>query len=184
MTTPMPFQSKTYSTKTAPASKPANQPEAEVTTAVKALSPVLTRLFLYDRMQTGSQYLGTLLKYAGDQIIVSHISEQVQAWNESVDENYVGGYRALTVPKEADVKLILFREGVDDALSFDGKGVLIAEARDGEMLQRLDQRVTVTADGNMQAIRFPAFLDVRAEITLPDGAGTQKLPLWLVGMIY
>ena len=156
--------------------------ERDVNEAAEALSPVLTRLFLYDRMQTGSQYLGTLLKYAGDQIIVSHISEQVAAWNESVDENYVGGYRALTVPKAADVKLVQFRACLDDALSFDGKGVLIAEARDGEMLQRLDQRVTVSADGDTQTIRFPAFLDVRAEITLPDGAGTQKLPLWLEGL--
>ena len=36
-TTPMPFQSKTYSTKTAPANKEANQPETAVTTGFKAL---------------------------------------------------------------------------------------------------------------------------------------------------
>ncbi len=154
--------------------------EAEVNAAVDALAPVLTRLFLYDRMNSGSQYLGTLLKYAGDQIIVSHISELGVAWADSLDEDYTGGYRALTVPKEADVKLVQFREGLDDALSADGDGVLIAEARNGAMVQRLDQRVTVSVDGNQQAVCFPAFLDLRAEITLPDGA--EKLPLHLEGL--
>ena len=155
---------------------------AEVRAAVDALAPVLTRLFLYDRMNTGSQYLGTLLKYAGDQMIVSHISELGVAWADSLDEDYVGGYRSITVPKTADVKLVQFREGVDDALSFDGKGVLIAEARNGALTRLADQRVTVTADGNMQTIRFPAFLDVRAEITLPDGMQAKTLPLWLEGL--
>ncbi len=154
--------------------------EADVNAAVDALSPVLTRLFLYDRMSTGSQYLGTLLKYAGDQIIVSHISEQVAAWNASLDENYVGGYRALTVPKAANVRLVLFREGVDDALSMDGEGVRIFEAKDGAAVFSLDQRVTVSADGDMQTVRFPAYLDIRAEISLPDGA--QALPLRLDGL--
>ena len=37
MTMPMPFQSKTYSTNTAPASSPASHPEAEVTTGLRAL---------------------------------------------------------------------------------------------------------------------------------------------------
>ena len=156
--------------------------ESEVNAAAEALSPVLTRLFLYDRMNTGSQYLGTLLKYAGDQMIVAHISEMGTAWTESLDENYVGRYRAITVPKTADVKLVQFREGLDDALSFDGKGVLMAEARDGALTRLADQRVTVTADGNMQTIRFPAFLDVRAEITLPDGMQAKSLPLWLEGL--
>ncbi len=156
--------------------------EAAVNEAVEALSPVLTRLFLYDRMSTGSQYLGTLLKYAGDQVIVSHISEQVAAWNESVDENYVGRYRAITVPKAADVKLVQFREGIDDQLSFDGEGVVIAEARSGALTKLLDQRVTVSVDGAMQTIRFPAFLDLRAEITLPDGMRAKTLPLVLSGL--
>ena len=156
--------------------------EAEVNAAAAALSPVLTRLFLYDRMQTGSQYLGTLLKYAGDQVIVSHISEQVAAWNESLDENYVGRYRALTVPRAADVKLVQFREGLDDALSFDGRGVLIAEARGGALLQQRDQRVTVSARGENQTICFPAYLDIRAEISLPDSTGTKALPLQLGGL--
>ncbi len=156
--------------------------EAEVNAAAAALSPVLTRLFLYDRMQTGSQYLGTLLKYAGDQIIVAHISELGEAWSESLDEDYVGRYRAITLPREADVKLVQFREGLDDALSFDGKGVLIAEAQDGRMLQQLDQRVTASAKGGVQTIRFPAYLDIRAEISLPDRAGTKALPLQLDGL--
>ena len=156
--------------------------EAEVNAAVDALSPVLTRLFLYDRMNTGSQYLGTLLKYAGDQIIVSHISELGVAWADSLDEDYTGGYRALTVPKAADVQLVQFRAGLDDALSANGRGVVIAEARNGAMVRQLDQRVTVTADGELQTICFPAYLDLRAEITLPDGMSTQKLPLYLDGL--
>lgn len=156
--------------------------EAEVNAAADALAPVLTRLFLYDRMNTGSQYLGTLLKYAGDQIIVSHISELGVAWADSLDEDYVGGYRALTVPKAADVKLVQFREGLDDALSADGEGVLIAEAKGGAMVRQLDQRVTVTADGDAQTVRFPAYLDIRAEVTLPEGMDMQTLPLYLDGL--
>ena len=155
---------------------------AEVNAAADALSPVLTRLFLYDRMNTGSQYLGTLLKYAGDQMIVSHISELGVAWADSLDEDYVGGYRTLTVPRAADVKLVQFREGLDDALSADGKGVLIAEARGGAMIKQFDQRVTVSVDGDQQTVCFPAFLDLRAEITLPDGVSMDKLPLRLDGL--
>ena len=37
ITTPIPFQSNTYSTKTAPANNPANQPEADVTMGFIAL---------------------------------------------------------------------------------------------------------------------------------------------------
>ncbi len=155
--------------------------EAEVNAAVESLAPVLTRLFLYDRMNTGSQYLGTLLKYAGDQIIVAHISELVLAWADSLDEDYVGGYRALTVPKAAEVKLVQFREGLDDPLSANGEGVLIAEARDGAMVRQLDQRVTVSADGAVQTVRFPAYLDIRAEVTLPKGMDMQN-PIRLEGL--
>ena len=156
--------------------------EAEVNTAVDALSPVLTRLFLYDRMNTGSQYLGTLLKYAGDQIIVSHISELGVAWADSLDEDYTGGYRALTVPKAADVQLVQFRAGLDDVLSANGRGVVIAEARSGAMVRQLDQRVTVTAEGEMQTVCFPAYLDIRVEVTLPEGMDMQTLPLKLEGL--
>lgn len=143
--------------------------------AAQTLAPPVTRLFLYDRVNYGSQYLGTLIKYAGS-MLTTHNSELVAAWNLSQDENYTGDYRELTVPLGTEVTLYEFRPGLDDALSMDGRGVMIAQAERGAFVSRLDQRVTVTAQDETQTVRYPAFLDIRAEVRMADGGSTADLP--------
>lgn len=154
---------------------PFSSNKAEMRTAFETLSPILARLFLYDRKEYGSQFLGTLMYYM-DPIIVTHVPGVVSAWNKSLDENYTGNYRRLQAPLNATVTLYEFREGLDDALSFGGAGVQFAEAQSG-VLQTKDQRVYLEADEGSQYIYYPASLQVRAEVQLPDGADAQAVSL-------
>ena len=142
--------------------------------AAKTLAPPVTRLFLYDRINYGSQYLGTLMKYAGS-MLTTHNSELVAAWNLSLDDNYTGSYRELTVPVNTEITLYEFRPGLDDALSMDGRGAMIAQVKRGEFVSRLDERVSVSTQGDTQTVRYPAFLDVRAEVRMADGGSTADL---------
>ena len=154
---------------------PFNAHQSEMRTAFATLSPILSRLFLYDRKEYGSQFLGTMMYYM-DPILVTHVPGVVSAWNKSLDENYIGNYRRLEAPLNATVTLYAFREGLDDALSFGSEGVQFAEAQNGA-LQTKDQRVYLETNESSQYLYYPASMDVRAEVQLPDGAEAQSVSL-------
>ena len=157
-------------------------------TAINTLSPVLTRLFLYDRSNYGSQYLGTLLKYALGTILVTHTPGLDVSWQMAMDDNYTSDYRELTFPIDADVKIFRFRDGVDGTFTAtgildttsptvydngDAAGALVAEVKNaafvpvkdplGNDRDTLDQRISVKTDssGTLQVVRYPADLNLR-----------------------
>ena len=151
---------------------PFSEHRSETQTAINTLSPVLTRLFLYDRSGFGSQYLGTLLKYALSTILVTHIPGLDVSWQMAMDENYTSSYRTITLPGDANVTAYVFRPGIDDALpqndpaaAAKARGAEVASIVNG-VLTTSDQRFEIIPnDGGTVTLRYPGTMDLRFDIT-------------------
>ncbi len=143
--------------------------------AIGTLSPVLSRMFLYDRNAYGSQYLGTLLKYGLNTIIVNHVPEVVVSWQMAMDDFYTSDYRKITLPNNTNVAMYLFRDGIDEPMldsnvpeAIAAKGVKVAEVNAGtfDRATCADDRINVTDNGNGTfTIFYPGSVDYRFDVT-------------------
>lgn len=134
--------------------------------AVASLCPVFTRLFLYDRNNYGSQYLGTLIKYAASAVLVMHDPEITTSWLKSLDENYTSDYRKITLPLNTDVKMYEFRGAYfnNENLDFDANANVVAEFKNGEMVSSLDGRIEWETGSDTITIWYPGNLDIRFDV--------------------
>lgn len=139
--------------------------------AVVEFMPVLTRLFLRDREFYGSQYLGTLLKYALSSIIVTHTPELVAAWQMAMDENYTSDFREITLPKAVNISVNVFRDGFEGELDADvqtaasADGSVILTVNNGIPANSKDNRIKVSTSGGTVTIRYPGTMDYRFDVT-------------------
>ena len=91
------------------------------------------------------------------------------SWLMALDSNHMNrGFRTITVPENAGVTLYEFRGQYGEVLSSNGIAPVVAEFSGGREVSNLDARIHMEAsDGNM-VIRYPASLDIRADITTPE----------------
>lgn len=137
--------------------------------ALDKIVEVVIELYADELDLYNSNYFGTTLHYLFT-ILSTHEQETVLSWIMSLDDNHISrGYRTLTLPKGTDVKLRLHREGIDNELSFDSELPTVAEYKNGKEVSSLDQRIYMETDGSNMIIRYPALLDIRADITAADG---------------
>lgn len=138
---------------------------AQLDASLDKLVEVVIDLYAVELETYGSQYFGTTMHYLW-QILCTHEQEVVMSWIKSLDPNFVNrGFRTLTVPVGTDVKLYSFRPEYGEVLSADGAAPLVAEFRAGEQLASLDQRIYMEVRDGSMVIRYPALLNVRADVT-------------------
>lgn len=138
--------------------------------AMKTLTGLVIDLYADELDRYESQYLGTCLRLM-NVILSTHEQETVLSWIVSLDDNHINrGYRTLTLPANTNVKLLEFREQFEGPATFDGDAPVVAEYNDGEEVENLDQRIYAEQQGDNLIIRYPASLDIRADVTTLDGA--------------
>ena len=143
---------------------------AELDNAMNLLVEVLIDLYADELSQYNSNYFGTTLHYLFN-ILSMHEQETVLSWITALDDNHINrGYRTLTLPANTNVKLHLFREQFEGSATFDGDAPVVAEYNNGNEVKNLDQRIYAEKQGDNLIIRYPASLDIRADVTTLDGA--------------
>ena len=142
------------------------------------LVELVINLYADELDKYNSNYFGTSLHYMW-QILCTHEQEVVMSWIKSLDANHINrGYRTITVPKTTNVKLYEFRDcyaELEGTLSPNGTGALVAEyengaavgmtSPDGRPVENLDQRISVTSNGDNMIIRYPSMLNIRADVS-------------------
>lgn len=137
--------------------------------AMKTLTGLVIDLYADELDRYESQYLGTCLRLM-NVILSTHEQETVLSWITSLDNNHINrGYRTLTLPANTNVKLLEFREQFEGPASFDGDAPVVAEYNNGEEVENLDQRIYAEQQGDNLIIRYPASLDIRADVTTLNG---------------
>ena len=143
---------------------------AELDNAMNLLVEVLIDLYADELSQYNSNYFGTTLHYLFN-ILSMHEQETVLSWITALDDNHINrGYRTLTLPANTNVKLHLFREQFEGSATFGGDAPVVAEYNNGDEVNNLDQRIYAEKQGDNLIIRYPASLDIRADVTTLDGA--------------
>ena len=144
----------------------------ELDNAMDLLVEVLIDLYADELSQYNSNYFGTTLHYLFN-ILSMHEQETVLSWITALDDNHINrGYRTLTLPANTNVKLHQFREQFEGSATFDGDAPVVAEYNNGEMVKNLDQRIYAEKQGDNLIIRYPASLDIRADVTTKDDKTT------------
>ena len=139
---------------------------SDVDKALKHLTALVVDLYAVELSQFNSQYFGTTLHWLNE-ILSTHEQETVLSWIMAVDPNHVNrSFRTLTVPATANVALHVFREGMEDSISVHGEAPVIAEFKNGRETFNKDQRIYAEKNGDSMVIRYPASLDIRADITV------------------
>ena len=142
----------------------------EVENAMKTLTGLVIDLYADELDRYESQYLGTCLRLM-NVILSTHEQETVLSWITALDDNHINrGYRTLTLPANTNVKLLEFREQFEGPSTFDGNAPVVAEYNNGDVVKNLDQRIYAEKQGDNLVIRYPASLDVRADVTTLEGA--------------
>ena len=142
----------------------------ELDNAMDLLVEVLIDLYADELSQYNSNYFGTTLHYLFN-ILSMHEQETVLSWITALDDNHINrGYRTLTLPANTNVKLHLFREQFEGSATFGGDAPVVAEYNNGDEVNNLDQRIYAEKQGDNLIIRYPASLDIRADVTTLDGA--------------
>ena len=137
--------------------------------AMKTLTGLVIDLYADELDRYESQYLGTCLRLM-NVILSTHEQETVLSWITSLDDNHINrGYRTLTLPANTNVKLHQFREQFEGSATFDGDAPVVAEYNNGDEVKNLDQRIYAEQQGDNLIIRYPAALDIRADVTTLDG---------------
>lgn len=142
----------------------------QMNTSMEKLTALVIDLYADELDWYESQYLGTCLHYMNE-ILSTHEQETVLSWITSLDDNHINrGYRTLTVPANTNVKLLEFREQFEGPASFEGDAPVVAEYNNGDEVKNLDMRIYAEKNGDNLTIRYPASLDIRADVTTLDGA--------------
>lgn len=137
--------------------------------ALNTIVEVLIDLYADELSEYNSNYFGTTLHYLFN-ILSMHEQETVLSWITALDDNHINrGYRTLTLPANTNVKLHLFREQFEGSATFDGDAPVVAEYNNGDVVKNLDQRIYAEKQGDNLIIRYPASLDIRADVTTLDG---------------
>ena len=143
---------------------------AELDNAMNLLVEVLIDLYADELSQYNSNYFGTTLHYLFN-ILSMHEQETVLSWITALDDNHINrGYRTLTLPANTNIKLLQFREQFEGSATFGGDAPVVAEYNNGDEVKNLDQRIYAEKQGDNLIIRYPASLDIRADVTTLDGA--------------
>ena len=143
--------------------------------AMKTLTGLVIDLYADELDRYESQYLGTCLRLM-NVILSTHEQETVLSWITALDDNHINrGYRTLTLPANTNVKLLEFREQFEGPASFDGDAPVVAEYNNGKEVKNLDMRIYAEKNGDNLIIRYPASLDIRADVTTLDGATIDDL---------
>lgn len=132
------------------------------------LVALVVNLYADELTRYNSNYFGTTLYYMWE-ILSVHEQETVMSWIKSLDPNHMNrSCRTLTVPKDADVTLYEFRSQYNETPT-DGETAapVAARLRNGEFVpaDHKDQRITKTESGESVVIRYPASLNIRADVT-------------------
>ena len=141
---------------------------AELDNAMNLLVEVLIDLYADELSQYNSNYFGTTLHYLFN-ILSMHEQETVLSWITALDDNHINrGYRTLTLPANTNIKLLQFREQFEGSATFGGDAPVVAEYNNGNEVKNLDQRIYAEKQGDNLIIRYPASLDIRADVTTKD----------------
>lgn len=144
----------------------------ELDNAMDLLVEVLIDLYADELSQYNSNYFGTTLHYLFN-ILSMHEQETVLSWITALDDNHINrGYRTLTLPANTNVKLHQFRAQFEGSATFDGDAPVVAEYNNGDEVKNLDQRIYAEKQGDNLIIRYPASLDIRADVTTKDDKTT------------
>lgn len=147
----------------------------EVENSIATIMPVLTWLYCEDHSKNNAEYVGTVFANVGT-ILVTHIPELGVSWLMSLDDVFISDYREITLPKNANISMYLFRPGIDDAYAkqIDAEGVnaageatgaLVATVNGGVLADSKDARISVSESGENVIIRYPGNLDIRFDVT-------------------
>ncbi len=142
--------------------------KAQMNAALQNLAELVINLYSYELSEYDSQYLGTTLRYLNT-ILCTHGQETVLSWIMSLDPNHINrSCRTLTVPASADVTLFEFR-GQYGETPTDGETTAqpVAVIHGGDFVTDTlkDERITLTQSGSNLVIRYPASLEIRADVT-------------------
>ena len=137
---------------------------ARLNQALEKLTAVVIDLYADELDKYESQYFGTSLHWMNT-ILSTHEQETVLSWIMSLDPNHMNrSFRTLTVPKNTTVQLYEFRNELGETLSATGVAPVVAEFENGDQVFSKDQRIYVQESGTDMIIRYPASLDIRADI--------------------
>ena len=145
--------------------------------ALQTIMPVMTWLYCQDhtKNQYNGEYLGTAFGNVS-KILVTHIPELGVSWLMSLDDVFISDYREITLPKDANISMYLFRPGIDDAYAKqidaaginaagEARGALVATVNGGVLADSKDARISVSESGENVIIRYPGNLDIRFDVT-------------------
>ena len=139
----------------------------QMNSAMENVVGLVINLYAYELDAYESQYLGTTLRYLNT-ILCTHEQETVLSWIMSVDPNHINrSCRTLTVPSDTDVTLYEFRTQYGETpTDLETTAPVVAEIHDGAFIADTlkDQRITLSTSGSSVTIRYPASLELRADV--------------------
>ncbi len=140
------------------------------------LVELVVNLYADELSRYNSNYFGTTLHYMW-QILCVHEQEVVMSWIKSLDSNHMNrSARTITIPAGCDATLYEFRPEFEGNLNdeLDTSAPVVAEVKNGALVTETlkDQRIySTTSNGNID-IRYPASLQIRADIKSASGFNT------------
>lgn len=137
--------------------------------AMDQLVPLVFNLYAYELDRFDSQFFGTTLRYLNT-ILCTHEQETVLSWIMSLDPNHMNrSCRTITVPAGCDATLYEYRPEFEGVLDDDPATTapVVAEVKNGALVAETlkDQRIYCTTSSGNTIIRYPASLQIRADIT-------------------
>ena len=143
--------------------------KAQMNAAIQHLAELVVNLYSYELSEFDSQYLGTTLRYLNT-ILCVHEQETVLSWIMSLDQNHMNrSCRTITIPAGCNATLYEYRPEYEGNLSdeLNPTAPVVAEVKNGALVSDTlkDQRIySTTSNGNV-VIRYPASLQIRADVT-------------------
>lgn len=133
-------------------------------TSMDKLVELVVNLYADELSKYNSNYFGTSLHYMW-QILCTHEQEVVMSWIKSLDPNHMNrSCRTLTVPASADVTLYEFCEQyAETPTDLETSAPVVATWANGTLNSK-DERITCTQNGSNIVIRYPASLEIRADV--------------------
>lgn len=149
--------------------------KAQMNAAMQNLAELVINLYSYELSEYDSQYLGTTLRYLNT-ILCTHEQETVLSWIMSLDPNHMNrSCRTITIPAGCDATLYEFRPEIEGDLKddLDTSAPVVAEVKNGALVTQTlkDQRIYCSTSGGNLVIRYPASLQIRADIKSASASG-------------
>ena len=160
-------------------SDPQGISKATMNSAMDNVVELVINLYAYELDAYESQYLGTTLRYLWE-ILCTHEQETVLSWIMSLDPNHMNrSARTITIPAGCDAVLYEYRPEYEGNLTdeLNPAAPVVAEVKNGALVSDTlkDQRIfSTTSNGNV-VVRYPASLQIRADITSNDAFNTSSV---------